>query len=272
MRLLLDISRAYQGQKNTGMAFFYTKELLQRSQTHKARQYIRDAYKLMSMLYDHLHNIDSAYSYYRKYTDMKDSVAFDDLSKKLAVYTAAKENEKKQAQIELLNNEKLINEQQLQLGKQQLKGESFLKNILIVGVLGLSLLSLIIFRNISLKRKNEINRHEIVKQELIRQELESEKTKAGLQQRAVELEMQALRAQMNPHFIFNSLNSINMFILENNKLQASGYLSKFSKLIRLILQNSQEAVIPLEKELEALQLYLELESLRFEHKFEYKIA
>ena len=84
--------------------------------------------------------------------------------------------------------------------------------------------------------------------------------------------MQALRAQMNPHFIFNSLNSINMFILENNKLQASEYLSKFSRLVRLILQNSQEAFIPLERELEALQLYLELESLRFQNKFEYTIS
>ncbi|MBS1610962.1 MAG: histidine kinase, partial [Bacteroidetes bacterium] len=92
-----------------------------------------------------------------------------------------------------------------------------------------------------------------------------------LKQRSSELEMQALRAQMNPHFIFNSLNSINMFILENNRLQASEYLSKFSKLIRLILQNSQEAFIALEKELEALQLYMELESLRFENKFNYKI-
>ena len=90
--------------------------------------------------------------------------------------------------------------------------------------------------------------------------------------KASELEMQALRAQMNPHFIFNSLNSINMFILENNKLQASEYLSKFSRLVRLILQNSQEALVPLERELEALQLYLELESLRFENKFEYKIS
>jgi len=95
----------------------------------------------------------------------------------------------------------------------------------------------------------------------------------GLQKhRATELEMQALRAQMNPHFIFNSLNSINMFILENNKLQASEYLSKFSRLVRLILQNSQEAFIPLERELEALELYLELEVLRFENKFEYKIG
>jgi len=63
-----------------------------------------------------------------------------------------------------------------------------------------------------------------------------------------------------------------MFILENNKLMASEYLSKFSRLIRLILQNSQETVIPLEKELEALELYLELESLRFEDKFDYKIS
>ena len=83
--------------------------------------------------------------------------------------------------------------------------------------------------------------------------------------------MQTLRSQMNPHFIFNSLNSINLFILENNKLQASEYLSKFSRLVRLILNNSQEAFIPLEQDLEALELYLELESLRFEQKFSYKI-
>jgi sensor histidine kinase YesM len=93
-----------------------------------------------------------------------------------------------------------------------------------------------------------------------------------LKQRASELEMQALRAQMNPHFIFNSLNSINRFILQNNKEQASGYLTKFSKLIRLILQNSQSPLIPLESELESMELYLELESLRFDHRFNYKIS
>ena len=83
--------------------------------------------------------------------------------------------------------------------------------------------------------------------------------------------MQALRAQMNPHFIFNSLNSINRFILQNNKLQASEYLTKFSRLVRLILQNSQLALISLESELEALQLYLELEAVRFDHHFNYSI-
>ena len=93
-----------------------------------------------------------------------------------------------------------------------------------------------------------------------------------LKQKTSELEMQALRAQMNPHFIFNSLNSINRFILQNNKEQASEYLTKFSKLIRLILQNSQVSLIPLESELESMELYLDLEALRFDHKFDYKIS
>jgi ligand-binding sensor domain-containing protein len=93
-----------------------------------------------------------------------------------------------------------------------------------------------------------------------------------IKHRTAALEMQALRAQMNPHFIFNSLNAINLFILENNKQQASDYLSKFSKLVRLILNNSREAFIPLEQELEALTLYLELESLRFDEKFTYDIS
>jgi streptogramin lyase len=101
---------------------------------------------------------------------------------------------------------------------------------------------------------------------------EKEKQLAELKQQASELEMHALRAQMNPHFIFNSLNSINRFILQNNKTEASEYLTKFSKLVRMILQNSQHPLIPLESELEALKLYLDLEALRFEHHFEYRIS
>jgi LytS/YehU family sensor histidine kinase len=93
-----------------------------------------------------------------------------------------------------------------------------------------------------------------------------------LKHKTADLEMQALRAQMNPHFIFNSLNSINCFILQNNKVKASEYLVKFSRLIRLILQNSQVALITLENELESLQLYLELEAVRFDHRFEFQIS
>ena len=101
---------------------------------------------------------------------------------------------------------------------------------------------------------------------------EKERQMAELKQKATELEMQALRAQMNPHFIFNSLNSINRFILQNNKAQASEYLTKFSKLVRMILQNSQASLITLESELESLELYLDLEALRFNYHFDYKIS
>jgi ligand-binding sensor domain-containing protein len=101
---------------------------------------------------------------------------------------------------------------------------------------------------------------------------EKEKQLATLRHKSVQLEMQALRAQMNPHFIFNSLNSINRFILQNNKSQASEYLTKFSRLVRLILQNSQASMISLESELESLKLYIELEAVRFDHQFEYKIV
>jgi len=271
MRLLLDLGKVYTAKKEYAKAFYYTKDLLQNAREHKAKQYIRDGYKLMNSLHDQLHHVDSAYFYLQQYTYMKDSVALDEFVKKLAIHKAVIENEKKQAQIESLANEKIINEQRLELSGEQLKNESFFKNILIAGVLVLILLGFIIFRNISLKQKNEAHRHEIEKKELSLQKLESERSKSELQQKATELEMQALRAQMNPHFIFNSLNSINRFILQNNRALASEYLTKFSKLVRLILQNSQSSLIPLENELEALQLYLELEAVRFDHHFQFNI-
>jgi len=92
------------------------------------------------------------------------------------------------------------------------------------------------------------------------------------QHKAAELEMQALRAQMNPHFIFNCLSSINRYILKNESEIASEYITKFSRLIRLILQNSQAAFIPLDSELESLQLYMALEVLRFNNHFDYTIS
>ena len=100
---------------------------------------------------------------------------------------------------------------------------------------------------------------------------EKDKQLAELRQKTGELEMQALRAQMNPHFVFNSLNAINNFILQNNKSLASEYLTKFSRLVRMILQNSQSTLITLESELDALRLYLELEVLRFDNRFAYTI-
>ena len=98
-----------------------------------------------------------------------------------------------------------------------------------------------------------------------------ERLKSGIQKKLAELEMEALRAQMNPHFIFNSLNSINNFILKNESEQASDFLVKFSRLVRQVLNNSKNKYVTLSDEITALNLYLELEQLRFEYQFDYEI-
>ncbi|MFM9910561.1 MAG: two-component regulator propeller domain-containing protein [Chitinophagaceae bacterium] len=85
-------------------------------------------------------------------------------------------------------------------------------------------------------------------------------------------QLTALRAQMNPHFIFNALNSVQQYILQGNVDEANRYLSKFSKLQRDILNNSDQPFITLEKEKEILELYLQLEQLRFKDTFHYSIV
>jgi PAS domain S-box-containing protein len=86
-----------------------------------------------------------------------------------------------------------------------------------------------------------------------------------------ELELRALQMQMNPHFIFNALNSIQSYILNQDTLTANLYLSKFSRLIRLFLDSSLSKFIPLSEELDLLTLYIELEKIRFENKFDFQI-
>lgn len=85
------------------------------------------------------------------------------------------------------------------------------------------------------------------------------------------LEMKTLRSQMNPHFIFNCLNSIKLFVLEEEYSSASTYINKFSKLLRTILRNSKQHYISLKDELESLTHYIELEKMRFTNKFDYTI-
>jgi ligand-binding sensor domain-containing protein len=97
------------------------------------------------------------------------------------------------------------------------------------------------------------------------------KTKAAIKQQMAELEGKALRAQMNPHFIFNSLNAIQELVVTENYTGSYQYLSKFSKLLRMVLNNSEKNAIPLSSEIEMNQLYLELESLRFKQSFHYSI-
>lgn len=92
-----------------------------------------------------------------------------------------------------------------------------------------------------------------------------------LRRRTLEIERTLLRTQMNPHFIFNALNSIQNFIVSNNSLDAERYLSKFAKLMRMILDNSMKQNITLDNELLSLTLYIDLEKARFNNRFTYQI-
>ena len=92
-----------------------------------------------------------------------------------------------------------------------------------------------------------------------------------LQKQLAEYEHKALHLQMNPHFLFNCLAAISSFIIQNGKEEAVKYLSKFSKLMRLTLEFSEESLIPIDKEILSLQNYLELEQLRFNRKFNFEI-
>ena len=111
------------------------------------------------------------------------------------------------------------------------------------------------------KRTHEIEaKNQLLEAQRIHQ-LETE-----FDQRLADSEMTALRAQMNPHFIFNCLNSIKLYTLQNDTDRASDYLTKFARLIRLVLENSRADRVSLQHELEALQLYSDLEAMRFKQK------
>lgn len=106
---------------------------------------------------------------------------------------------------------------------------------------------------------------------LVRRRIVSLRMKHAAEKQLLELEKQALRLQMNPHFIFNTLNSIQSYVLKNDIDQSISYLSRFSKLMRKLLASSRETHIPLSTEIEIIQNYVELEKLRLENNFDFKI-
>lgn len=258
MRVLKDLSLASEKLGKDKDAFRYANESLAIAEQFKARQFIRDNCQILHSIYDREGRTDSAYAYYRRYNAMKDSVNNEHLKGRFAFYAA-------EQQIALLSKEK-------QLQEVCLRETLVTKKMLIGGIIALLLIGFIFSRYILLKRKNEAHLRQRAESELQIHRLEGEKAKAALQQRAKELEIQALRSQMNPHFIFNCLNAINRFILGHETEAASDYLTKFSRLMRMIMNHSRYSVITLAEELEVLQLYLDMEKLRFKDAFDYIVV
>ncbi|MFT4679238.1 MAG: LytS/YehU family sensor histidine kinase [Flavobacteriales bacterium] len=107
---------------------------------------------------------------------------------------------------------------------------------------------------------------------LFRFYLNKSRKEAIMDAKLAHLERTALQAQMNPHFIFNSLNSIQSYIASNENDKANRFLAKFSRLIRAMLNNARAQMITLQEEIDSLQLYMELEKMRFKDKFDFEIV
>ncbi len=106
----------------------------------------------------------------------------------------------------------------------------------------------------------------------VRKKIHAERTRHLAEKRMAELKLSALQTQMNPHFIFNTISSIQHFVLNKNEITAYSYLTNFARLMRLFLESSKNRFIPLKMETELLELYLSLEKLRYENRIDYKLV
>ncbi len=202
---------------------------------------VSNAAQQLSNVYDERKNKDSSLFFYRVYRSAADSL-FSEHNKRNVII---KESEW------ILKRKEIENTHLRELSQLQNKRINITNGLLLAVLLSLLLtiaIAIIIYRSNKSKK---------------------ERSESELKQKITEIQMQVLRAQMNPHFIFNSLNSIENFMMQNEKRLASDYLNKFTRLIRTILDSSLNELIPLTKDMEALQLYIDLQQLRFNNKFRY---
>ena len=183
-------------------------------------------------------NFPEAYRYLQEYIQRKDSLTNDETKSRLADFESMYATSQNEDHIALLQKDNDIKNLQLKNSRQW--------NVLYLG----GFIFLLAATGIFFYQRN---RH---------LKIQSQKIKTDLQ-------MQVLRSQMNPHFIFNSLNGIEYFILQNDKRLASVYLNKFASLIRIILSNSRKELVPFTDDLQTIKIYVDLELLRFNHNFCY---
>lgn len=254
MHAQLMMAKAYEGKTEFNKALMYARQLSQNSDRASNNYFKKEAHLLMSSLFEKLKNTDSAYHYFRLYTIMKDSIDKEQFTLRTALYTASEESA---ARMEILEKENQNKQDELAIKEIQLQKQSQQKNFLFISLGVIILIATLIFRNILLKRKNE--------------KLKNAQEHSALKRKALELEMQALRAQMNPHFIFNCLSAIDNLVQTNQADKATSYLSRFAKLIRSVLDSSKNNLVSFQRDFETLKLYLEMEKFRCNNKFNYNL-
>ncbi len=214
----------------------YFKLFLEKSRDMGMKQQERQALSNLSECYSKVNNIDSAFKYLSEFTQLNDTLNNEEKIRQVTFMQAKFETERKE-------KENIILESKLKVQSLKLSNNRYL----MLGLGSLLVLSL-------------VSAFLIVRQNKLRSA-----------QSALQLEQKLLRTQMNPHFIFNSLTTIESFIYENQPKEAGRYLSDFARLMRLILENSMSEYIPLSKEIKTLEYYLVLQKLRLEDHLNYRI-
>lgn len=239
----IKIGVAYNNLMQFDKARGYLMEGLKMALNDEAMNSVLEAYEGMVENSRGLKDAEDVYKYGNLYISLKDSLFNETSLEKISELETKYETAQKENEIAILKADQQLKNLEIQLQKN-------LKYGLVVLLVVLLLATLLVFNRYKLKKEEE-------KSEIERAKLVTEK--------------RLLHSQMNPHFIFNSLNSINSFIGENNSSEAQNYLSKFARLMRLILDNSRKSMVSVADEISALELNLELEKLRFDGRFDYKI-
>ncbi|MFY7912279.1 MAG: tetratricopeptide repeat-containing sensor histidine kinase [Emticicia sp.] len=249
------LGRIYLKRKNFEVASDVLMQAYRNAKTSSYPAAIKEAAELLSELYAQNKNYNSSYKYLLEAKILGDSL-FQDENKNIALKTEFKyETEKKEAQIKDLSQQKQISDL-----------ESTRKTTLIYSILGaiLALGAITYFSFTRFKTKKE--------NELLQTKLEEAEKRIIIEQKATESELKALKSQMNPHFMFNALNSIQEQFMFGDKKLANEQMGNFTYLTRQILTISGKKRISLSTEVEVLTKYLELEKMRFTEDFEYNIT
>lgn len=248
------VGKVYRELKDHEKSENYLLQSLEISKQLKAKPQILDNYEDLAILFELKGDFYKANEYQKQYRYLRDSLLNEEKINQIAVLETRYKTAEKDQQIILLSKENEIKEAR---AKQQFIFRNALMGIIFL----ILLLAGLIYYTLRQKLKN---------QRAISSKNEEIKT-TNYQRKLTELEIKALRSQMNPHFIFNCMNSINTMILNGESEEASRYLNKFSRLIRLTLENSENTSISLEDELSMLETYIQLESVRFQGKINYEI-
>lgn len=236
------IGSAYALQQDFANAIPYLKKSIEEADSKEDLVVQKDATRKLSEIYRDAGEFDKALSAYQSYVELVDKLYSKKEQEISQAARFSKDIVNKQNRITSLESDRALSESKYQLTTEQAKRQKLIIYSLVGGVFLLLLTAFLMFK--------------YIKQQRLANNL---------------LALKSLRSQMNPHFIFNALNSVNSFIASNDERTANKYLTDFSLLMRAVLENSEEDFIPLAKEVELLQLYTKLEHFRFQDKFDYNI-